>query len=734
MIGPWLILSTLLAAPGEPDTVPRAPLARAAFQPDAKTEALAEYGLGHLKLKRGEVPQAIKNLEAAVRAQPDAPAPRKDLIQAYLQVGRDAAAMRIAREVFAADPTDVDTGHLLGRLLFETARYQDAAEVLSQAAQSPQLKDRATKRLAVLRDLARSREMGDDPRATAKDLQTTITFLDTDRKPLLNEGFTPKELAQQTLDLQERLGRALAKVGDREAAQAAFQTAHRLATDAESAPDPATAARLDDHLAFLAEQLGDSRTALVHLERYLQSQPRGHEPYERYIRLLRATGQGQTVLAALDRQARANPTNAAISWLRAIEMLPSEFQAGHKLIEEWIHETPDPAFFRTVVHAYRAQQRAELLLNLVDQLYQRARPDEEEMDTIIVDRRTAGEQARLMAEAIHQDTQVLPLLLRQANVEAQRGRKRRPETLELLVWEAERTGRLFDAEALLRSAVQGPAADKIHVPRALLRLLANQRRWQDVINECDAGMRRNKVFFIYYFWKAEAQAELGQSTAALRTINGILKDAAFHGRRQRVRILGILERYAEMADECQSIMKEFTAPDELHMMRFLQADAYQGLGEFLKAEQVLRELLEEDPDDILALNNLGYNLADQGRKLDEAEALIRRAVDLDRDERARSGDPQPESSAYLDSLGWVLFRKGQLDQAQRCLERASQDPIGANDPTIWDHLGDVYFRQEQPDKAKKAWETAESLYTDSHQGRQHGRLKEVQEKLRIVNE
>lgn len=162
------------------------------------------------------------------------------------------------------------------------------------------------------------------------------------------------------------------------------------------------------------------------------------------------------------------------------------------------------------------------------------------------------------------------------------------------------------------------------------------------------------------------------------------------------------------------------------------ADAYFALKENEKAESQLRAILEEDPDDALALNNLGYNLADRGLKLAEAEQFCRRAVEQDRDDRRRSGDAAPESGTYLDSLGWVLFRRGKWEEAKTVLESAVALPDGSGDPTVWDHLGDVYFKQGDGEKAKYAWEKAAAGYPETHTGRQGGRLDEVKKKLAIV--
>jgi tetratricopeptide (TPR) repeat protein len=235
------------------------------------------------------------------------------------------------------------------------------------------------------------------------------------------------------------------------------------------------------------------------------------------------------------------------------------------------------------------------------------------------------------------------------------------------------------------------------------------------------------------WYRARAHAELGEAAEALRVVeDSLIRRAANRawGRRQKAYILNLLGRHKEAAAECLDIMTEFPDPADVHQTRYILSNAYLGLKEFARAEAELRAILEDDPDDVLALNNLGYNMADQGRNLPEAEAMIRRAIEIDRFERTKLGNPEPESGTYLDSLGWVLFRRGKLAEAQEVLERASKMADAASDAVVWDHLGDVYYRQGNRPAARKAWEKAAELYTDSHSGRQQDRLQEARRKLR----
>ena len=85
--------------------------------------------------------------------------------------------------------------------------------------------------------------------------------------------------------------------------------------------------------------------------------------------------------------------------------------------------------------------------------------------------------------------------------------------------------------------------------------------------------------------------------------------------------------------------------------------------------------------------------ADKDIKLDEAQKLVAKALELD-----------PGNGAYLDSLGWVYYRQNHLDQAADELRQAL-DKYG-KDPTVHDHLGDVYFKQGKMHEAIQQWEAS----------------------------
>jgi tetratricopeptide (TPR) repeat protein len=115
-----------------------------------------------------------------------------------------------------------------------------------------------------------------------------------------------------------------------------------------------------------------------------------------------------------------------------------------------------------------------------------------------------------------------------------------------------------------------------------------------------------------------------------------------------------------------------------------------------EAEADFRAALALQPANPQVLNYLGYSLVERGEKLDEALAMIERAVAA-----------LPDNGAIVDSLGWVLFRLGQYDDAVEILERAATlEPV---DPVINDHLGDAYWAVGRSIEARFQWQRALSF-------------------------
>ena len=152
-------------------------------------------------------------------------------------------------------------------------------------------------------------------------------------------------------------------------------------------------------------------------------------------------------------------------------------------------------------------------------------------------------------------------------------------------------------------------------------------------------------------------------------------------------------------------------PDLLYYVALL----YQRIEQKQMTEQILLRVLQIDPANAPANNDLGYTWADEGRNLAKAEVLVKRAVEA-----------EPDNQSYLDSMAWVEYKLGKFSEARGFLDRAI-GPASRPDPVVLDHLGDVLYRLHLPSEAASQWQRSLKRLDDVDQERDD--LKPLREQL-----
>ncbi len=138
----------------------------------------------------------------------------------------------------------------------------------------------------------------------------------------------------------------------------------------------------------------------------------------------------------------------------------------------------------------------------------------------------------------------------------------------------------------------------------------------------------------------------------------------------------------------QQALKQY--PDDLNLL-YSRAMLAEKRNDLDQMERDLRAIIKREPDNAMALNALGYTLSDRTTRYTEAKALIQQAYDLN-----------PDDPAVLDSLGWVNYRLGNLDEAERLLRQALER---FPDQEVAAHLGEVLWANGKQREAKKIWGT-----------------------------
>jgi tetratricopeptide (TPR) repeat protein len=163
-------------------------------------------------------------------------------------------------------------------------------------------------------------------------------------------------------------------------------------------------------------------------------------------------------------------------------------------------------------------------------------------------------------------------------------------------------------------------------------------------------------------------------------------------------LLASLYRQNEEIEQGREVYEQATRlyPDDIDLL-YNYGIFLEKIGEHDNAMARMQAVLVLDPDNGAALNYIGYTWADNNINLEKALEYIKKAVEL-----------MPDDGFIRDSLGWVYYKIGDVEQAIIELEKASE--MVGNDPVIKEHLGDVYMQTEQYDKALAAYEEAYELY------------------------
>ncbi|MCS6851895.1 MAG: tetratricopeptide repeat protein [Gemmataceae bacterium] len=696
-----------------------------------RRQARQLYAQALLQQHDDRILEAIRSLEEARQLDPEAVPIHRALVPLYLAVGRTDDFLAACQKVVAADPDDYETWYLYARQLQELSRPREAREALNRAVACPALAEKPEQHAQMLFELGVAEEEAGNWTAAEGAFRRVVAILERPEALLESGPYSREQITAETAKTWERIGRVCLQARAYDRAEAAFRKAQTI--------DPGRAGRLFYNLAETCQAQGKHAEALAYLDEYLKTQPPGAEAYQLRCQLLRRLGRALEVIPSLQHWADRDVFNVALQLLLAEELTRERhYAAAEARYQKLLADRPTPEVYRGLFRLYHAQRRMDRVLDMLDGALAAARPGEQPAAA-----EPAAVRARGMVLVLRDEPALVQALLPEVIAELRREqpRPRAPETRRLLAVLARRAHQLDAAEALLRSCLaQVTPATEAEVYGTLLDVLWEARKYAEIEKLCRDGLAHaqatNRALFQVNL--AQALLHLDRPDEAVaeadKAVNLADDRNRLRIRRLKVDVLRQAGRFEQAVAECFALLKEYQQPGEVRDIRYSLASVYSSAKDYARAEQQLRRILEVEPNDISANNDLGYILADQNKNLDEAERLIRKAIELDVQQKKLAkelrpeADPESAHAAYLDSLGWVLFRRGQLREARSWLEKAVRLD-GGDDPIIWDHLGDVRYRLQEIDGARAAWQKALELYERDKRRRSDEHYKEVKQKL-----
>ena len=262
-------------------------------------------------------------------------------------------------------------------------------------------------------------------------------------------------------------------------------------------------------------------------------------------------------------------------------------------------------------------------------------------------------------------------------------------TLGLLSLESQR---LDDAEKYLMMLVRMDERDG-EAQYYLGRIYENRKQYDKAI-EWYEKVHLGDYQFDARLRIADMLGLAGQTDAAIEHLDAMLRGSQSNSSLVRIyvakgELLRQARRYEEALEVFNTALEIVPANSDLLYARALVAER---LGRIDQLEADLRFILKTEPDNAHALNALGFTLADQTDRYEEAYGYLKRAIEI-----------MPDDPAIIDSMGWVYYRLGNYDKSIKLLRKALSR---FDDPEIAAHLGEVLWVTGNEEEARGIWQKA----------------------------
>ena len=648
-----------------------------------KLEALSMFSAARMLELDGELAEALRLYQRALRYDPEAVSIARAIIPLAIRLNRHAEAVRYALKAAELENADPVVLSRLGSYLADKGDWQRAAALYEKALAARSSAKPGGAGLLLEMQMGRLYHLTGQYEKAADVFARVFEALEHPEKIELDAA-AKKLLLDEPTATYNLIGECFLLADRPEEATAAFERANH------QKPDKGL---LNYNLARVDAAVGKPEAALKRLNVCFTERMAGQGlgPYRLLADVLDDLDRQKELIGRLEKLLAEDPENVPLAYFLAEKYREEKrFEKAEPLYRELLDKTPTVTGYRALVEIYHRGDRLEPLLDVLSEAVEKTSALE-----------PLDEEARAVAEDGPVVEKLLEIARRRYKADAKGfdyAHRLAVALLALAAGEYEAAGEFFD----LAIQAKPEAAAELLLSWGLGLLVAEQYEaatavFQRGIDE-KALPDDNPVF---YFYLAGALAMADQTDRALdaaRKAAGITPDSP----RFQMRVAWVLyhaERLPEAIRAYRELIERFDSEygssevrQVLRQARLVLSNLYVLIDQPGEAQQWLEQVLDEFPEDASALNDLGYLWADADKNLRRAEGMIREALEA-----------EPDNPAYRDSLGWVLYRLGRFDEAVAELEKAvEQEP----DPVILDHLGNACQSAGKAEEALDAWRRA----------------------------
>lgn len=724
-----------------PPLVPKEP--RSDRDQDRLTAATL-FAHGRLLFRQQKFAEALARYERAWRYDPAGTPILADIVPLALRLKRNDEAVRYAIIAAENDHSDIERLRRIASLLRQQREFPRALKLYEVIGSIQRDQPVDFSYIALQLELGKLYFLTEQPESSAKVLSLVKTALQAPEKYNLTEQ-QKKQLEGKNGATYLVIGESMLLAGKGVEAEAMFREANRVQPDApllafrlartlEKRKQPDKAREQLD--IFLAAKRSDQGIApLLLLERLFKQQ---------YKQEAKASGKYLETLLELQ---QADPKNQPLTYqLAQVQFAQKNYTEAAKLYESLLAGKPTADAYRGIIAVYVTRLAKSIADSpATDQVKWSAQQQDQwqtllkHLTSFVGSSGSVDPLGNDLAEQIFDNKRLLSELLSQfrarLNLEVRdESRDEDPVPAEASTIEplaitagliAVRGQQWENADAFFAKALE--AAGK-KPARALeiwgMQMLMGEQfeRSAEVLQQAvEHPNITNKRSFFFLLAGASAMADQTDKAlaAARKAVELSPKLPRIHSRVGWVYYHA--GQYPEAEQHYRALITKFGSEytssdtrDVLRQARLTLSNLCVLQDRLPEAEEWLEKVLDEFPEDIGAMNDLGYLWVDQNKHLQRGLQMIQAAVAA-----------EPDNIAYRDSLGWAYYRLGDFQKAVKELEKAAAAP--EPDSVILDHLGDAYFKMKSVDKARQTWQRAlDSLEEDAKESTR----KKIQEKLK----
>jgi tetratricopeptide (TPR) repeat protein len=665
--------------------------------------ALAHFSAGHMLEQRQQLPEALREYERAIRYDSNATPVLRELVPLAFSLDRPDEALRYTVKFIEQSPIDAELLQRAAEYLAEAGQWKEALKLYKQAAQQMAKEKPSAQQVAVQMEIGRLSFLTEEYGDAAAAFKHVLQALEDPEKFGL-DAVAHKKLLGDGGATYELIGVTCLEAGQPETAKEAFEHFDKIR------PDPATLAL---NMARVDLASDKPQAALAQLQKFFNAGATDQEtsPYEVLAKVLKKLKQDDRLIPRLAALHNEQPKNTPLTFFLGEQYRAAgQLEKAQDLLEAVHAEKADEKTYAALADVYRRTQQPEELLKLLAEML--------EKDGSLG---ALGDEVKKLIE----DDKAVTALIEAAQTQGAAAKEQDQYALRAAGLIAAEAKRWKDVETLFNLALKADpkTAGELFLVWGLGLFMDDQYAEAQAVFQrgIDEKALPDDKPDLYYYLAGVLEMQ-GKTDAALAAAK-VAAEKQPKNVSYAIRIPWILyhaKRNEEAAKAYQDVLDKFDADYTTDGVRDACREARDALSNLCtlknatpQAVEWLEQILDEFPDDAGANNDLGFLWAEQNQHLHRALKMIQLAV-----------ADEPDNYAYLDSLGWVLFRLERNAEALTQLQKAAdvKDPDGE----VLDHLAQVYAKLGQTAEAKAAWTRAAKAFKKAGE---EEKMKAIEKKL-----